>query len=158
MGESFKSKMPLYEANVLAEELKLDLLKCGVEDVVVCGSIRRKKPEVGDLDIVVVGSIDHLKDQPYWRYADGGKKKCTVEYKGRQVNIMATTFESVGAAMLYFTGSSTFNIILRRKAKKLGLKLNEYGLWKDEDLIANTERDIMEELGVEWHEPHERST
>ena len=56
MGESFKSKMPLAEAQRLAENLKRELEKLGMEYVVICGSVRREKPEVGDLDIVVVGN------------------------------------------------------------------------------------------------------
>lgn len=160
MGESFKSKMPLHEANVLAQELKLELMRAGLEYVEVCGSVRRCKPEVGDLDMVAVGDITILKSPEHahrWRYADGGKKKCTIEYKGRQVNIMATTFANIGAAMLYFTGNATLNLIMRRKAKKLGMKLNEYGLWKDDLLVTAHEQEIFKHLGMAYKEPNERS-
>ena len=40
--------------------------------------------------------------------------------------------ESYGAALLYFTGSKKFNKSTRQKAINLGLKLNEYGLFRHE--------------------------
>lgn len=164
MGESFKSKMPLYEANVLAEELKLELLRTGMEHVEVCGSVRRQKAEVGDLDIVVICRPDLMSalrapiHQNKWRFADGGEKKCTLEYKGRQVNILRTDWDHLGAAKLYFTGNSTFNIVMRRKAKAKGLTLSEYGL-KDGagTLAARTEEDIFSKLGMEFVQPKDRS-
>ena len=162
MGESFKSKMPLYEAQTLSEELTLDLLRAGMEQVEICGSVRRRKPEVGDLDVIGVCTpevFENLKTHTHrWRYADGGKKKCTVEYRGRQVNILRSTETNMGAAMLYFTGNSTFNLIMRRKAKKMGMKLNEYGLWVGDLRIAGeTELGIFEQLNMKYLDPTERS-
>jgi len=159
MGESFKSKMPLAEAEKLCVELRKLLWDAGVGHMHVAGSVRRQKPEVGDLDVIVNGDITKLKgDNHPWRYADGGQKKCTIEYKGRQVNILRTMDGHVGAALLYFTGNATLNLIMRRKAKKLGMKLNEYGLWQDDEFIAGTdEQSIFEELGMKYKEPHERS-
>jgi len=168
MGESFKSKMKLYEANALAEQLTLDLMRAGMTRVEVCGSVRRQKPEVGDLDIVVAGDITQLKLPEHahrWRYADGGIHKCTLEYDGRQVNILradeSPEYGNWGAAILYFTGSSTFNLIMRRKAKKRGLKLNEYGLWTVPPyngwLAGTTEEGIFTALEMAFVPPTSRS-
>jgi DNA polymerase (family 10) len=159
MGESFKSKMPLAEARKLADRLAVELLeKGGLEWALVCGSIRREKPEVGDIDVVVIGNLDRLKAPGLpWRYVDGGAKKCTLEYHGRQVNILSTNLVSREAAVLYFTGNATFNLIMRRKAKAHGWKLNEYGLWDGERAVARSEADIMAALGLAWHEPRDRS-
>lgn len=159
MGESFKSKMSLGEAEKLALDLRRELVKSGLRGIHVCGSVRREKPEVGDLDLVVIGDLNWLREpgRP-WRYVDGGEKKCTLKYEGRQVNILKTEDGRVGAAMLYFTGNATFNLIMRRKAKAMGLKLNEYGLWKGEEFIAGTyEVDIFDALGMEFKSPRERS-
>ena len=159
MGESFKSKMSLVEAQMLADNLKRELEKHGHQKVVICGSVRREKPEVGDLDVIVVGDLAWLAEpgRP-WRYVDGGAKKCTVDYEGRQVNILKTEWQSLGAAMLYFTGNSTFNLIMRRNAKKAGYKLNEYGLWREDVFVAGlTEQSIFQELGMKYREPKDRS-
>jgi DNA polymerase (family 10) len=159
MGESFKSKMPLREAEKLCVELRKLLWDAGVGHMHVAGSVRRQKPEVGDLDVIVNGDLNKLRgDFHPWRFADGGLKKCTIEFKGRQVNILRSSDGHIGAALLYFTGNATFNLIMRRKAKAQGYKLNEYGLWKLDEVIAcTTEQDIFEALGMKYKEPHERS-
>jgi DNA polymerase (family 10) len=67
--------------------------------------------------------------------------------------------ESRGAAMQYFTGSKAHNIELRDRALKLGLRLNEYGLFRvaDETRVAGeTEESIYEALGLRWVEPELR--
>ena len=38
-----------------------------------------------------------------------------------------------GAAMQYFTGSKDHNVALRQRALRMGLTLNEYGLFRIED-------------------------
>ena len=159
MGESFKSKMPLAEAQKLCNELRTLFWDAGAGNMHVAGSVRREKPEVGDLDLIVSGDITTLRGEGHaWRYADGGKKKCTIEYKGRQVNVLKAEPGAIGAALLYFTGNATFNLIMRRKAKAQGFKLNEYGLWKGDEFIAGTyEQDIFEALGMKYKEPSDRS-
>lgn len=159
MGESFKSKMPLAEAQRLGIQLQTELLEmAGMEWAMVCGSIRRRRPEVGDIDVVVIGNLDRLRNPGLpWRYVDGGAKKCTLDYHGRQVNVLCSDIAGLGAAVLYFTGNATFNLIMRRKAKAKGWKLNEYGLWDGDKRIASDESEIMKMLGLEWHEPEDRS-
>jgi DNA polymerase (family 10) len=61
--------------------------------------------------------------------------------------------------MLYFTGPARFNILMRIKAKRRGLKLNEYGLWREDGTLTpglKTERDIFAALNVPYKEPQER--
>jgi len=65
--------------------------------------------------------------------------------------------EEWGAALLYFTGSKNFNIRMRNAAIAKGWKLNEYGLWDGDKLIAGkTEEEIFEALGWEFVEPTAR--
>jgi DNA polymerase (family 10) len=62
-----------------------------------------------------------------------------------------------GAALNYFTGSKDHNIALREIAVKKGLKLNEYGLWKDKKRIAGrTEEEIYKALGLSFVPPEMR--
>ena len=58
--------------------------------------------------------------------------KASIQFglEGLQVDLRALAHESYGAAMQYFTGSKEHNIVLRSRALKLGLTLNEYGLFR----------------------------
>ena len=59
-----------------------------------------------------------------------GANKASIRYglEGIQVDVRALPAESYGAAMQYFTGSKDHNVILRQRALRAGLTLNEYGL------------------------------
>ncbi|MCX5673001.1 MAG: PHP domain-containing protein, partial [Planctomycetota bacterium] len=65
--------------------------------------------------------------------------------------------ESCGAAMMYFTGSKAHNITLRKRARKDGLKLSEYGLFRGEKRVAGaTEKEVFKALGLPWIPPELR--
>jgi DNA polymerase (family X) len=67
--------------------------------------------------------------------------------------------ESYGAALQYFTGSKEHNILLRQRALKQGLTLNEYGLVRMEDntrVAGATEEEIYATLGLPWIPPELR--
>jgi len=62
--------------------------------------------------------------------------------------------KSFGAALNYFTGSKQHNVRLREIAVKAKLKLNEYGLYRGEKMIAGaTEEEIYKKLGLDYVEP-----
>jgi DNA polymerase (family 10) len=76
---------------------------------------------------------------------------------GVQVDLRLVPAESFGAAWLYFTGSKQHNIVLRGRAKDRGLKLNEYGLFRGEKLVAGkTEKDVYAALDLPWFPPEIR--
>jgi DNA polymerase (family 10) len=61
-----------------------------------------------------------------------------------------------GAALQYFTGSKAHNIRTREIAVRKGLKLSEYGLFDaktGELIVARTEEDVYERLGLPWIPP-----
>jgi DNA polymerase (family 10) len=75
------------------------------------------------------------------------------------VDLRALAQESYGAAMQYFTGSKEHNIVLRLRAQKLGLTLNEYGLFRvenEERVAGATEEEVYERLGLKWIPPELR--
>ncbi len=157
MSVSFKSKMTLVEARELAGDLLALLRQAGIRHAQVCGSVRRQRPEVGDLDLVVDGDLPRLRESPHWRWADGGSRKATLEFRGRQVNLLKADEGSWGSAVLYFTGPQGYNIGMRALAKGRGLKLNERGLWRgDERVAGETEMEIYGALGKEYRIPEER--
>lgn len=81
----------------------------------------------------------------------------------RHLDIIYAPYESYAAALLHFTGSGPFNEKIRKHAKLLGYKLNRYGLFKkikgsDKLVIVRTktEKDIFDQLGMEYLEPKDR--
>jgi len=111
-----------------------------VEQVDVAGSYRRRKETVGDLDVLVLSDdgtavMDHFVD--YEDVVDVGAKgetRSTVRLRSSlQVDLRVVPPESYGAALLYFTGSKAHNVALRDRAVDEGLKINEYGVFRDED-------------------------
>ncbi|MFN3347128.1 MAG: PHP domain-containing protein, partial [Candidatus Bipolaricaulaceae bacterium] len=75
-----------------------------------------------------------------------------------QADLRIVPAESFGAALQYFTGSKAHNIRLRERAVARGWKLNEYGLFDEQDrLIAGrTEEEIYQALGLVWIPPELR--
>ncbi|WP_435106850.1 PHP domain-containing protein [Arhodomonas sp. AD133] len=74
-----------------------------------------------------------------------------------QVDLRLLPTRSYGAALCYFTGSKAHNVELRTRAVKHGLKINEYGVFKDDDYIAGrTEASVYEQVGLTYIEPELR--
>ena len=77
--------------------------------------------------------------------------------EGLQVDLRALPHESYGAAMQYFTGSKEHNIVLRSARLKLGLTLNEYGLFRVEDeqrVAGETEEEVYASSGSPGFRPN----
>ncbi len=139
----------------------------GVEKVTPAGSLRRAKETVGDLDLLVTGpgAAEALKKfvvHPRAHEVLGkGPNKASIKYglEGLQVDLRALATESYGAALLYFTGSKEHNIVLRSRAQKMGLTLNEYALARLDDntpVASATEEEIYGVLGLDWIPPELR--
>lgn len=82
--------------------------------------------------------------------------------KGRRIDIRFVHYDAFFPAMLYFTGSMTLNKLMRTIALEKGYTLNEYGLYKfvngqkGEKIVALSEKDIFDHLGIVYLEPTER--
>jgi len=151
-------------ASELAQYLGQD---AGVEHVLAAGSLRRGKETVGDLDLLVAGpgaqqALEKFPAHPGIRevLAQGpNKASARIGIEGLQVDVRAVPLESYGAAMQYFTGSKEHNIALRSRAQRMGLTLNEYGLFRVEDdrrVAGATEEEIYAALGLDWIAPELR--
>jgi DNA polymerase (family 10) len=139
----------------------------GVEKVTPAGSLRRAKETVGDLDLLVTGpgaaeALEKFVAHPRAHEVLGkGPNKASIKYglEGLQVDLRALATESYGAALLYFTGSKEHNIVLRSRAQKMGLTLNEYSLARLDDnaaVASATEEEIYSRLGLDWIPPELR--
>jgi DNA polymerase (family 10) len=128
---------------------------------VVCGSFRRKKKLISDIDILVLDkdleSIKEYMKSLNVEFINSGDKQFDIHYKDILINFRSTTEGGWGAGMLYLTGSGKFGVLIRGLAKKKGFKLNQYGLFKNDELIASsTEQDIFDALDLIYIEPHYR--
>jgi DNA polymerase (family 10) len=167
----------------------------GVARVEPAGSLRRGKETIGDVDILVAMKKGHDQDAGVvaeaFRTAPGvvqvlvaGDNKSSVRValnhdtarwkaeegaKGPavQVDLRVLPLTSWGAALMYFTGSKEHNVRLRERANKMGLTLNEWGLFPDDGepapqnrgikaVASATEEEIYQALGVPWVAPEMR--
>ena len=139
----------------------------GLEKIEAAGSLRRGRETIGDLDLLVTGpgaadALERFVKHPRAHTILGkGPNKASIQYglEGLQVDLRALPHESYGAALQYFTGSKEHNIVLRSRALKLGLTLNEYGLFRlegEQRVGGETEEEVYHELGLEWIPPELR--
>ncbi|MGE3509759.1 MAG: DNA polymerase/3'-5' exonuclease PolX [Vicinamibacterales bacterium] len=129
------------------------------------GSLRRGCETCGDIDILVTGADPDLLDA-FTRYplvervlGHGETKSSALLRGGFQADVRLVLPESRGAALQYFTGSRAHNIALRDRAIGLGLKLNEYGVFRTTDdarLAGATEEEVYAALGMSWVPPELR--
>jgi DNA polymerase (family X) len=136
----------------------------GLRRLEAAGSYRRGKDTVGDVDFLAVaddgnavmdrlgafGGVEHVLGR--------GDTKMSVRLsKGLQVDLRIVPDQSYGAALQYFTGSKEHNVILRGRAKDRGLKVNEYGVFRDEVYVAGaTEEEVYRAVDLPWFPPELR--
>jgi DNA polymerase (family 10) len=135
----------------------------GVRRCAYAGSLRRMAETIGDVDVLAVSSrpgpvMDAFVALPVVErvVAHGDTKTSIQTTAGLQVDLRVVPPGVWGAALQYFTGSKAHNIRTREIAVRKGLKLSEYGLFnaKTDDLIvAETEEEVYERLGLQWVPP-----
>jgi DNA polymerase (family 10) len=137
-AERTGQRLLLPEADRAAEQLDA-LLQPLARRMQWCGSLRRRRDTVGDLDCVLVpkGKAERVAEallaQPGAQALAVGERKVSVRLgSGLQVDVRLVAPEEFGAAVVYFTGSKNHNIKLRSLALQRDLRLNEYGLFQVE--------------------------
>ena len=153
------------EADAIAQALVEHLRSCGsIEQLSPAGSYRRGRDTVGDLDLLVVSSdVAEVMDR-FAEFSDiastivRGETKMSVRLaNGLQVDLRVVPAESFGAALQYFTGSKDHNVIVRGMAKSRGLKVNEYGVFRDDQYVAGrTEEEVYATLDLPCFPPELR--
>jgi DNA polymerase (family 10) len=135
-----------------------------VEKIDYCGSIRRMKETIGDVDFLVISQKPE-KVMKFFVSLPGvvkvwgqGTTKASVRMQqGFDMDIRVVPKRNYGSALQYFTGSKEHNIVTRKIAIDKGLKLSEYGLFRGKKLIAGrTEEEIYKALGMVWMPPELR--
>lgn len=152
--------MQLTQAEKLAEQFIQEIADY-CEKIKVVGSIRRRKTECRDVDLVLLAKQEQLwnftlKLKKISKINVDGKQVKRVVYKDEQFDLYFATPETWGALILIRTGSAQHNIKLSMIAQKKGMKLTHSGLMKDKKLISSTEVGIFEALDLSYVEPQQR--
>jgi DNA polymerase (family 10) len=158
-------RIPLGVALPVAEEIVSAVRKLGaVERAEMAGSLRRMRETIGDIDILASSSdpqkaIASFTKMPQVKrvLAAGGTKASVIVEGNQQIDLRVVEEESFGSALLYFTGSKAHNVKLRDLAKGLGLKVNEYGVFRGDSRIGGrNEEDVYRAVGLVWIPPELR--
>ncbi len=160
------------QAQPLAERLLQQLSGLpGVVRIEVCGSLRRKRETIKDIDILissakpapimeafvklpqVVQVVAHgeTKSSVVVAGADGGRRVVM------NADLRIVSDKEFPFALHYFTGSKAHNVAMRQRAIQRGLKLNEYELAGEEKRIpCKDEADLFKALGLDYIPPELR--
>jgi DNA polymerase (family 10) len=160
-----EERIQLRTAEDLARPL-VDYLRSldAVKRIEIAGSYRRRKETVGDLDILTISDdwekvSDHFVgyDAVVDVVSQGKTRSSVILRTGLQVDLRVVSPESYGAALFYFTGSKAHNIAIRNLAIDQGMKVNEYGVFKDDKRVAGeTEEEIYDLFDLAFIPPELR--
>ncbi len=161
------SRMLLIEAERFVEPLLGHLRAIPeVERLEVAGSYRRRRETVGDIDLLAIATVPGPVMEAFIHYPQVGKvlmagdTRATVTLgTGLQVDLRVVPPDCYGAALVYFTGSKEHNVKLRRRAVEQGLRISEYGVFREPegDLVAGREEaDVYATVGLPWIPPELR--
>jgi DNA polymerase (family 10) len=162
-----KERLPLGRVLPVAKDLIGHLQGTApVRRIVVAGSLRRWKETIRDIDILVTSGEPQKVMNAFVHLPPvkevlmhGPTKSSVVVTEGIQVDLRVVEEESFGAALAYFTGSKEHNIRLREMAVRAGLKINEYGVFRESDmkkLGGEKEEDLYRLLGLAFIPPELR--
>lgn len=146
----------------------IEKIKPYTERAEIAGSVRRKKPECGDIEIVCIRKqgdlfqpgIESVLDK--WRRVKGdaakGKYACRIHPSGMQIDIFFATPENWGLIFFIRTGSAEFS-------KKSGDRWVELGWHSDGGILyrkngtyleIHDEEDVFKVLGWDFIKPEFR--
>jgi DNA polymerase (family 10) len=162
-------RVRLDEALTVALSLLDGLRDCpGIQRMELCGSLRRRRETIKDIDILVSARdpgpiMKRFVSLPGVAQVIGhGETKSSIIVAGSGRAMMNADLRVVDDkqfpfALMYFTGSKDHNIVLRARAQEYGLKLNEYELVGDgKSLRCKDEADIYRTLDLDYIEPELR--
>jgi len=139
----------------------------GVVRMEVCGSLRRRRETIRDIDILISAAdagpiMDRFVGLPGVKSVTGkGDTKSSVFVTDGKhtmnADLRVVTDEQFAYALHHFTGSKEHNIHMRARAQERGLKMNEYELaGADSRVVCKTEADIFRALGLDYIPPEMR--
>ena len=138
----------------------------GLHRLEAAGSLRRRRETIGDIDLM--GTADDpepvlraLTELPQVAevLVHGPKKVSVLLQRGIQVDLRIVEERVYGSLIQYFTGSQQHNVLLRERARRAGLSINEYGITNldtGEVEIFADEESLYERLGLQFIPPELR--
>ena len=175
--DNIQTRIPREEMLEHEKVLKEVATKAGCPLTDIVGSFRRGRPDSGDIDMLLCSKDSKMLDamvetltKGYYireKLAHGAHKFMGICRLGklpfRRLDILLTPPEEYGYALLYFTGSQKFNILVRQHALTLGYTLNEHKLSIIESRakpvpVLRTEEEILAFLGIKYVRPQDRET
>ncbi|MDD5435192.1 MAG: DNA polymerase/3'-5' exonuclease PolX, partial [Nitrospira sp.] len=132
----------------------------------IAGSIRRRKEIIKDIDIVASVKPGHESSVMDFFTAlpsvssitaKGDTKSSVTLLNGINADLRLVADTEFPYALHHFTGSREHNIALRGRAGKMGIRMNEYGLFRGEELIhCRDEEEIFSAVGLSYIPPELR--
>jgi DNA polymerase (family 10) len=169
--KQFRGMFLYSEAEAIAEEVLAALQQTGLfRGVHPAGSLRRGKRILKDIDILTIPKAKSAAGKvraALVALADGspeaqgliaeGDTKVSIRRRGLQIDFRLVPPESEAPALQHFTGSKEHNTQLRGRAKGLGLKMNEYGVFKGQKpLPLADEAAVYRSVGLPFIPPELR--
>jgi DNA polymerase (family 10) len=160
-------RSPLYAAIPIADRIVDELGRVpGVTRVSAAGSLRRRRDTVGDVDIVAASEdpervMDTFASLAIFREipARGTTKSTGITETGLSCDLRVVSPEDYWTALHHLTGSKQHHVRLRGIAGRLGLKINEYGVFREdtgEPVPIDSEEDLYAALGMSYIPPELR--
>jgi DNA polymerase (family 10) len=169
--EQHASEFKLDQVHALVQQI-LEALRehPNVSQAEICGSFRRGKETVHDLDFLVSTKqpekvIEYFVTLPQVVdvIAQGATKASIHATHGIQCDLRAVASKEFPFALMYFTGSKEHNVAIRQRALNRGWSLNEYAFTEvpdhaDAPVIppVHDEADIYRALELDFIEPELR--
>ncbi len=173
--------MELQKAKAIAEELK-SLLEPGCQRIEIAGSIRRQKPEVGDIELLVIPKYDGMLERvdclneaivdlmrqevlgsrrnKLGSLVYGPKNKLMLHLpSGIGVDIFSTTDECWAVSLVVRTGGAETNKRIATAALRKNWHWHAYGRGfstPNGEVICHSEREVFEAVGMPYLQPWER--
>jgi DNA polymerase (family 10) len=165
--EQRSGRMLLHDADRLIAGLIEALRDApGVARIEPAGSLRRRRPTIGDLDLLaavddplpLIRALDGLPEVERV-VAAGTDKSSILLTDGPRVDLMVCPPAAWGTHLVHFTGSKEHNVALRGRALARGWSLSEKGFKvvdTGELLLAATEEEVYARLEMAWVPPEIR--
>jgi len=170
--------MEINKARAIAEEI-MGLLDGSCDRKVIAGSIRRRKPDVGDIEILCIPRFEGIADSLDRRVQElmfqgvlahrlnklgrkvyGPKNKLMLHIpSGIGIDIFSTTEECWPVSLVVRTGGKTTNQRIATAALQKGYQFHAYGSGfstPSGEIVCRSEREVFEAVGLPYREPWER--
>ena len=159
--------MKYEEIKVIADDYK-EKLSPYCKRIEIAGSVRRKKPECRDIELVLIRDPEKIREfetaLSVWKRVRGyitGRYMQIEPMDGLKIDIFIAVDDGTnwGNIFLIRTGNWKFSrFMMGIRAPQVGLKHREGYLWRDNERIdCEEEMDVFGRLNMDWIDPRNRS-